>query len=91
MNFKYFILTLFSIGGCINLSAQDVNSFFQKSESFFKSVVEDGKVNYSSIQNNQKKLEDLTALITQVSPKELNPKQRKAFFSTISRQCWSYP
>jgi hypothetical protein len=79
MKFKYLILTLFSIANCINLAAQDVNSFFQKSEKFFKSGVENLNVNYSFIQSNQKNLEELTILITQISPNKLSPIERKAF------------
>ena len=79
MNFKYIILSLFVFGSCLKLNAQDVNSFFQKSESFFKSVVENGKVNYSSIQNDKKEIEELTILISQISPEKLTPIERKTF------------
>jgi hypothetical protein len=61
------------------LNAQDVNTFFQKSESFFKTTVENGKVNYSSIKTDKKKLEELALLITQISPEKLTPIERKAF------------
>ena len=79
MNFKYIILSLFVLGSCVNLNAQDVNSFFQRSESFFKSVVENGKVNYSSIQTDKKEMEELVTLISQISPEKLTPNERKAF------------
>jgi len=79
MNFKYTILSLLTVCSCLNLNAQDVNSFFQKSESFFKSVVENGKVDYTSIQSDQKEIEELTTLISQISPEKLTPIERKAF------------
>lgn len=79
MNFKYLILTLFFISSFTNLKAQDVNSFFQKSESFFKSVIESGKVNYSFIKNDTQDLEELTILISQISPEKLSSNERKAF------------
>lgn len=79
MKFKYLIFILFFLTSCNNLNAQVVNTFFQKSESFFKSVVEGGKVNYSSIANDKKDIEDLTNLISQISPEKLTPLERKAF------------
>ncbi len=79
MNIKYFVLTLFSIVYSLNLFGQDVNSFFEKSDSFFKAVVENGNVNYSIIQNDQKDLEELTLLISQISPEKLSPIERKTF------------
>ncbi len=79
MNIKYIILTLFVLASCQNLNAQDVNSFFRKSESFFKSVVENGKVNYSYIQKDKKEIEELTMLVSQISPTKLTSIERKAF------------
>ncbi|MFK7771178.1 MAG: DUF547 domain-containing protein, partial [Saprospiraceae bacterium] len=66
-------------GNYFNLNGQDVNSFFQLSESFFKSAVEDGKVNYSSLQNDKKEIEELVILIAQISPEKLTALERKAF------------
>lgn len=79
MNFKYIILPLLILGSCLQINAQDVNSFFQKSDVFFKSVVENGKVNYSSIKNDRKEIDELVQLISQISPGSLKSIERKAF------------
>ncbi len=79
MNVKYLILTLLFTASIIKLNAQDVNTFFQKSDLFFKSVVENGNVNYSSIKDDRVKLEELTTIISQISPEKLSPVDRKAF------------
>ncbi|WP_299322378.1 DUF547 domain-containing protein [uncultured Maribacter sp.] len=50
------IQTLFLILIVTNLSAQDVTTFFSKSDSFFKTNVVDGKVKYAAIKNNPEAL-----------------------------------
>lgn len=67
---------LFSFG--INAICQDVNLFFQKSNQFFSEVVKDGKVDYQSITDSPTKLNELTTLLTSISPESLSPKERKA-------------
>lgn len=51
-----FILTFITL----NSYAQDVNTFFDKADAFFKAHVADGKVAYSKIHTNQ---DDLNALL----------------------------
>ncbi|MDP5060597.1 MAG: DUF547 domain-containing protein [Maribacter sp.] len=48
--------TLFFFLIVTNISAQDVSTFFSKSDSFFKANVVDGKVKYTDIKNNPEAL-----------------------------------
>ena len=48
--------TLFFFLIVTNISAQDVSTFFSKSDSFFKANVVDGKVKYADIKNNPEAL-----------------------------------
>lgn len=79
MNFKYLNFILFLFFSSSSLLAQNLNSFFEKSDVFLNSNVENGKVNYASIKENSQNLNELVTLISQISPESLSPNDRKAF------------
>lgn len=79
MNFKYIIFSLSFSVFCLSATAQDINSFFQKTDSFFRSAVKNGNVNYSSLNRNNTELEELIMLVSQINPKSLTSLERKAF------------
>ncbi|MDG2418577.1 MAG: hypothetical protein P8M17_06270, partial [Saprospiraceae bacterium] len=67
MNFKYIIFSLSFSVFCLSATAQDINSFFQKTDSFFRSAVKNGNVDYSSLNRNNTELEELIMLVSQIN------------------------
>lgn len=64
----------------VQLYAQDVNQFFEKADMFFKEYVIEGKVAYSKIHTNQKKLNELLGLAKDVSVSKEDSKTYQAFW-----------
>ncbi len=57
------LFILFSLQGF----SQEIDNFFEKSDTFFKEYVVDGKVGYAAIKSNQEGLNELLALAEKVS------------------------
>ena len=62
------------------VGAQNVETFFEKANSFFNSHVENGKVAYAKIKSNQKDLDELMDLANKISVSEKNAKAYQAFW-----------
>lgn len=60
--------------------AQDVSSFFNKADAFFKTHVSNGSVGYSNIHSNQEGLDDLLSLAADISVSEADVKTYQAFW-----------
>jgi hypothetical protein len=71
-----FLLTLASF----QLFSQDVNSFFEKTDSFLKLNVSDGKVDYDAIHSNPKQLNELMALAESISISNNDKNTYQAFW-----------
>lgn len=63
--------------------SQDVNTFFSKADTFFKSYVSDGKVAYSEIHSNQDGLNELLMLAKNVSVSKSDANNYQAFWINI--------
>ncbi|WOD44448.1 DUF547 domain-containing protein [Hwangdonia lutea] len=70
------VIILVSIKGF----SQDVNGFFVKADAFFNSYVNDGKVAYSKIQNNQSGLNELMKMAETVSVSKEDAEVYQAFW-----------
>lgn len=60
--------------------SQDVNHFFAKADTFFETHVDDGKVAYSDIYNNQSGLNELMKLAEAVSVSKADAEVYQAFW-----------
>jgi hypothetical protein len=60
--------------------AQDVNTFFSKADTFFKSYVSNGKVAYSEINSNKDGLNELLALASTISISKSDANTYQAFW-----------
>lgn len=76
---KRIILFLVLIGS-INASAQEITDFFQKSDTFFKTHIVNGKVNYKTIKLNPKPLNELMAIAKTIEISIVNKNQYTAFW-----------
>jgi hypothetical protein len=72
------IITVFL--GSISVKAQDLNTFFNKADSFFKTNVSNGKVAYSDIQNNQKELNTILKIAERISISKDDKSNYQAFW-----------
>ncbi len=72
-----FILALIISGSTFS---QDVNTFFNKADDFFKSYVSNGKVAYAKLHKNQKPLNDILALAETISISESDANNYQAFW-----------
>ncbi|AUP80222.1 DUF547 domain-containing protein [Flavivirga eckloniae] len=66
--------------GSLSLSAQDLNTFFEKADSFFKTNVANGKVAYSKINSNKAPLDEVLKLAESVSVSKSDAKNYQAFW-----------
>ncbi|MDD7886913.1 DUF547 domain-containing protein [Flavivirga sp. 57AJ16] len=66
--------------GSLSLSAQDLNTFFEKADSFFKVYVADGKVAYSKINSNKESLHEVLKLAETISVSKDDAKNYQAFW-----------
>ncbi|MDO5978155.1 DUF547 domain-containing protein [Flavivirga spongiicola] len=66
--------------GSASLSAQDLNTFFEKADSFFKTNVANGKVAYSKINSNKESLDDVLKLAEKISVLKDDAKNYQAFW-----------
>ncbi len=86
------LVLTFSIG-----FAQDTKSFFDKADVFFKTYVQNGKVDYKSIQENPESLKELMILVGTTSINKSDPKTHQAFYinaynlSVIQGILYRYP
>lgn len=75
-SFFILLLVLFSV----QLFSQDVNVFFEKTDSFLKANVSNGKMDYNAIHSNPEQLNELMALAKVVSITKGNKNEYKAFW-----------
>ena len=73
------VVVLLFFGG-VSLSAQDLNTFFEKADGFFKINVADGKVAYSKINSNKGPLNDVLKLAETISVSKSDAKNYQAFW-----------
>ncbi|WP_303318244.1 DUF547 domain-containing protein [Flavivirga abyssicola] len=66
--------------GSLSLSAQDLNTFFEKADSFFKAHVADGKVAYSKINSNKESLDEVLKLAETISVSKSDANNYQAFW-----------
>ncbi len=66
--------------GSLSLSAQDLNTFFKKADSFFKTHVANGKVAYSKINDDQTALDELLKIAETISVSKTDAKNYQAFW-----------
>ncbi|MFD1160823.1 DUF547 domain-containing protein [Hwangdonia seohaensis] len=87
------IIILVSIEGF----SQDVNVFFSKADTFFRTYVDEGKVAYSDIYNNQSGLNELMKLAEAISVSKEDAEVYQAFWinaynlSVIKGIIFNYP
>lgn len=77
---KKYILTIAVILGSIFTQAQDVNTFFNKANTFFKAHVSNGKVAYTNINSNSQPLNELMALAKNISVSKEDENVYQAFW-----------
>ncbi|TGV04128.1 DUF547 domain-containing protein [Flavivirga rizhaonensis] len=66
--------------GSLSLSAQDLNTFFEKADSFFKAHVANGKVAYSKINSNKEALNEVLKLAETISVSKSDANNYQAFW-----------
>ncbi len=64
----------------ISIHAQDLKSFFDKTEQFLKETVSDGKVDYSKIKKAPKLLNDILSIASKIDIEKENINTQKAFW-----------
>ena len=75
------ILTATFLFSILSLPAQQsLNSFFDDANSFFKSYIQDGKVDYLSVQQNPSQLNNLRLQIEQATLDDTDDNTRQAFY-----------
>ncbi|OUS03626.1 DUF547 domain-containing protein [Flavobacteriales bacterium 33_180_T64] len=77
MNKFILIVLLFSVS---ILNAQDLNSFFEKTDGFLNTYVDNGKVAYSEIHKNQSDLDEILTMAKSISVKKSDAKIYQAFW-----------
>ena len=77
---KHISIIVLLFFGSLSLSAQDLNTFFEKTDSFFKTNVADGKVAYSKINANKETLTDVLKLAETISVSKSDAKNYQAFW-----------
>ncbi|MDT0675442.1 DUF547 domain-containing protein [Autumnicola musiva] len=75
---KHFTFLIFFFSAF--LSAQSNAEFFDKADDFFRSYVENGKVNYAEIKQNRNELQELLNLAKSFNPTPENEDIYKAFW-----------
>ncbi|CAN5306768.1 DUF547 domain-containing protein [soil metagenome] len=75
MNILFLLLLVTGAAG-----AQNTSGFFEKSDSFFKQYVDNGKVRYAEIKKNPKYLNDLLAEAKKAKVSPVNKEEYKAFW-----------
>lgn len=75
---KYILIILALIA--TNINAQDLNTFFSKSDAFFKANIKDGKVAYDKIHKNQNDLNAVLDIAKSISVAENDAKNYQAFW-----------
>jgi len=73
----YIVVVFF---GSLSLSAQDLNSFIEKADAFFKTNVSNGKVAYSNIKKDTKALEEVLKLAEGISVEKEDSKNYQSFW-----------
>ncbi|MDO5985898.1 DUF547 domain-containing protein [Flavivirga amylovorans] len=76
-NISIIVLMFF---GSLSLSAQGLNVFFEKADSFFKANVANGKVAYSKINANKEALNEVLKLAETVSVSKSDAENYQAFW-----------
>ncbi|HFC00631.1 MAG TPA: DUF547 domain-containing protein, partial [Phaeodactylibacter sp.] len=76
---RFILFSFFILGNSFFTNAQDLTSFFQKTNHFLKIVVHDGQVDYTFVKNNKNIINELTNIIATTSPDNLSPSERKAY------------
>ena len=71
------LLTTFLIQGAL---AQTTKEFFSKSDSFFKTYVSKGKVDYKAIKKDQNSLNELLDMAAKIKVSKKQPKTFQAFY-----------
>ena len=77
---RIFIQTLFLFLTVTNLSAQDLNGFFNSADSFFKTNVVNGKVKYADIKGNPEALNTILESAKGISVSESDATTYQAFW-----------
>ncbi|PHN95413.1 DUF547 domain-containing protein [Maribacter sp. 6B07] len=72
-----FLFILFAVN---NITAQDLTTFFSKSDSFFKANVVNGKVKYAAIKNDPKSLNAVLEIAKSISVSKSDAIQYQAFW-----------
>ena len=74
--FIFFIVCCFSVG----INAQDIHTFFSKTNTCFETHVLNGKVAYTSILDNPESLDDILALAKDIKVSKSDPNTYQAFW-----------
>lgn len=77
---KKIILSITILLGAISIQAQDLESFFNKADIFFKANVTNGKVAYNDIHKNPVKLNELITLAKGISVNKSDANKYQAFW-----------
>ncbi|MFS4483733.1 DUF547 domain-containing protein [Hyunsoonleella sp. 2307UL5-6] len=77
---KKLIILITVIIGSVSTQAQDLNTFFNKADAFFKANVANGKVAYSSIHKNPSQLNELLKIAEGISVAKSDAKNYQAFW-----------
>ncbi len=80
MKTKILLMILFITGQLQLANGQDLNEFFQKSNSFFNSYVEDGKVDYKAINDESETLTEVLELARDLTVTTDNRLNYQAFW-----------
>lgn len=64
----------------IQVSGQDLTTFFEKADDFFSTYIQDGRVKYAKLKENPKPLNDLVAMAENISVSQTNPQEYQAFW-----------
>lgn len=77
---KKIIITISIFLGVISIQAQDLSTFFNKADAFFKANVSNGKVAYSKIHENPKQLNEVLQIAEGISVSKSDAKNYQAFW-----------
>lgn len=75
-NYTFLVALLLSV----SLSGQDLNTFFSKTNTFLKTHVKSGKVDYKTIHNDPSSLEDILTIAKGISVSASNANSYQAFW-----------
>lgn len=77
---KKIIVSLVACAFFVQANAQDISSFFTKTDAFLKKNVSNGKVDYQSIKNDPSSLNDILEIASKIDVSKENENNGKAFW-----------